>query len=560
MAAAAAILFLATTLYQSRVNRLDRLQRSQEELHRAQSMFEDHLERAKDFPERLSQYELRLRSSGAKFSTAEELKRLDVMQRDIEDSRERRELVGTQVLEILRHAEHLDSGISDAADRLRSRIYLERWRAAKSTHDESTANFLANLVRAHDVQGDIASVVDSQRTFSIITDPPGARVDAFVFKRHDSLVSDGRPRQVAVPIHGLVKGNEAGSELLRVKRAAFPLQAEDLVLKVARLGSRDLDSVIHEKLWERRRRAEAGGTWARIWRNGRILDFLLPKGSVLRPTASPCFHGKESFVGITPIADVKIKGGAVLLMIRAEGHEPMRIFVGESTDTKVTATLDLLGRFPPSFTRNRHGSEKEMVVMDREVNIAEFMEFCADEGSDRFRPQIAAGWQRNEEGEFVLPTTVSEDTPVHGITWKAAWAYARWRTRRDRPEGEKWKYILPDWRRWNGYNVAAVSRSYAWGQHFRTDFTKSCFSSEVPILEPALRYPVDETVTGLLDVAGSVSEFCDGWFWKEKEQRPAVGGCWAYGDPAQFKANYVYGIPSNFASALIGFRLAVKEE
>jgi DNA-directed RNA polymerase specialized sigma24 family protein len=48
--------------------------------------------------------------------------------------------------------------------------------------------------------------------------------------------------------------------------------------------------------------------------------------------------------------------------------------------------------------------------------------------------------------------------------------------------------------------------------------------------EPVLGIPVDESVFGVFDTAGSAAEWCLDWYEQPAERRHYAGGAWAYSD------------------------------
>jgi len=53
---------------------------------------------------------------------------------------------------------------------------------------------------------------------------------------------------------------------------------------------------------------------------------------------------------------------------------------------------------------------------------------------------------------------------------------------------------------------------------------------------------------------------CSGWFWEEREERPACGGSWVYAEPVRFELKYIAGIETYRRREFIGFRLAIETD
>jgi formylglycine-generating enzyme required for sulfatase activity len=72
--------------------------------------------------------------------------------------------------------------------------------------------------------------------------------------------------------------------------------------------------------------------------------------------------------------------------------------------------------------------------------------------------------------------------------------------------------------------------------------------------EPILRYPIDESVHGVYDMAGGAREWLDGWFDEPKGLRTIAGGSWANAKPDRFTF-WGEGLLPDIASGVLGFRL-----
>ncbi len=546
----------ATTLQllAERRDRIDREAQARAELAGAVRLLDEYLRETDDLPRRIQEFEWRKAEIHREVNAPEEVAAFDREQRRLELAQTSSERIFTQVMEILRRVEDLDPEL-EGPERLRARLYLDRWRVARARRDQVMVDFLAARVREHDPDGDLAAAVRPRRKINLTTDPPGARVDAFVFRRHDDLVEDGQPRLVPIPFRGSA-GPEPGRLALRVRWSAAPLEPEDLVLALdgaeVREGAAELDRLT--------RRSESGPERPLdllVWRDGETLELEAPADLLVRATAAPLFHGAASFVGRTPLVDHEVEGDELLLLVRAEGHEPERITV---VGPERPIDLELIPReeIPRPFVRAWSYYGESMIVMDRELNCGEYLEFLSARTAldPLLVPQLPGPWPIDDDGRVALPEGIGPEVPVHGVSFAAAEAYAAWRSERARAAGRSWTFRLPEWRSWQVVVKSdGRSRRFPWGDHFRPHYAKSCFATERPCLEPGLRYPIDETTTGLYDTAGGVSELCRGWFWEERAQRPVHGGSWQHAEPARFELTYAWGLESREALGHVGFRL-----
>ena len=102
-----------------------------------------------------------------------------------------------------------------------------------------------------------------------------------------------------------------------------------------------------------------------------------------------------------------------------------------------------------------------------------------------------------------------------------------------------------------------MGRLFPWGDEFWPEWVSSCFAQPVPQPEPVESYPIDESAFGILDLAGSVSEWSDTWADQRKVARLLAGGSWAAGDRTSFRAFSRETASPDFSDGRTGFRLAL---
>lgn len=591
-----------------RVEQSRREQRSREAsavklLEDANREFEACLTQEQDLPGRVAEFERLLRELNTVPFDPQETERLDRLQGEIESTQTIRERAFTQIMERLRLAESLDPKLAPRVDLLRARVYLEQWGKARHEGDLVMAEFFAERVRGLDVGEDIALAVDPRRQLRVTSTPAGARVDAFTFQRLDHIVQPGEPRQVAIPLRGVPEGRLPGIKALKVRHAPAPLAPEDLILELdgvpiegstyTRHGDRPPTQVVawngepirdvgelEDRLdaagghptegrltlasgehvpfdgtssWvalSPREIAELGGRSARVWRDGRLFEVPLVGGTRLRPTVSPLYHGDTSHVGTTPIETVSVDAGDLMLLVRAEGCEPVRLFA-PLHQSEYHVELIPRGALPDAFVKVYYGSNT-FLMMDRELVVSEYVEYLEDQKGAR----LPHAWSRDPRGRIRVPPRVRLDDPMTSVSHQEATRYAQWRTEAARREGHPWTFTLPTDGAWQFVISAGQNqRTYPWGNHFRSHYAKSCFSRDRPRPEPVLRFPVDETLLGLHDVAGSASELCDSWFWPERGQRAVQGGSWVHANPDHFRFRFLWGAEENTPIEFVGFRL-----
>ncbi len=575
---------------------------------------------AERLPETVLEYEKVRRQFFASPPRAELRDRFEELEERVEIMESQLELVSLEVLETLRAAEEMDGDVP-GADALRARLFFQRWRLAGGRSDDRMKGFFARrVVELDGAGGPWGRMVRPRIPVALDVDPPGARVDAFVLRRLREVSGSRDRRIVAVPWRGLPEGVEAGALALRVMRPQGDVKPEDLVIALdgtpvegavfilhsrsvgvphpARLRKIDgvpvtevgraedalADGVAHAcfvefegrtmtvelgradvDLGNAREFLVAEGGDVTLWRDGRRLRRRLKPGAVLRPTRSPLLHGPESYLGMAPIEGVSVPGDSLLLLIRADGHLPMRIVLdAKSMPRSLPAIrLDRTDALPEAFVSVFTTGYRRLRIMDREVTVGDYMEFLEAETAaagvplkERL-PRPAGDWL-GADGRPAQPEGVRSDQPIVHVTWKQATSYAAWRTRQARRRGRPWRFALPtstDWRTATGW--ALPRWRFPWGGGFRPTFCKSCFARKTPRIEPVLRFPVDETVRGLLDTSGGVSEFASSWFWEEKLQRAVHGGSWAHAEPQGFESRWTWGLGESDAYEFVGFRLVL---
>ncbi|HEX8558011.1 MAG TPA: SUMF1/EgtB/PvdO family nonheme iron enzyme [Pyrinomonadaceae bacterium] len=143
-----------------------------------------------------------------------------------------------------------------------------------------------------------------------------------------------------------------------------------------------------------------------------------------------------------------------------------------------------------------------------EVTNAQYKKFCEETGREL---PLNPWWTRQSLGtEDYL--NAFPDSPVIGVSWEDAAAYARWAGKR-LPTEEEWEKAA-SWGR-----GARAKRRWPWGDAFEQGRANVGTAKPVPVAG----FAAGASAYGVLNMAGNVSE------WVESEYRPYEGG--RGGDP-----------------------------
>ena len=147
--------------------------------------------------------------------------------------------------------------------------------------------------------------------------------------------------------------------------------------------------------------------------------------------------------------------------------------------------------------------------------------------------------------------------PVLGVSWNDARAYCKWMTLENKNKG--WEFRLPEDWEWEKAARGVDGRYFPWGNYFDYKFCSMVYSKEKKRDGPdeAGSFTMDETVYGIKDMAGNVSEWCGTFFDQEQNMRVTRGSAWSYADENFARcAGRIGHTPSDVADYR-GFRVVV---
>jgi len=178
-----------------------------------------------------------------------------------------------------------------------------------------------------------------------------------------------------------------------------------------------------------------------------------------------------------------------------------------------------------------------------EVTVAQYRRFCQATG--RQMPEAPSwGWQ--------------DDHPIVNVTWDDATAYAAWAGKR-----------LPTEAEWEKAARGTDGRQYPWGNEWDTGRYANRVNSDS--IQPVGSYPSGASPYGVLDMAGSVDEWCADWFdgsyYRSAPARSPTGppsggyrvlrgGSWDNDLPTYFRCAFRHSYFPGYRSSFNGIRCA----
>ena len=147
--------------------------------------------------------------------------------------------------------------------------------------------------------------------------------------------------------------------------------------------------------------------------------------------------------------------------------------------------------------------------------------------------------------------------PILGISWNDARAFCKWMTHRYKNKG--WVFRLPEEREWEKAARGADGRYFPWGNHFDFTFCSMANSKEKKRNGPDSvgSFRPDESIYGVMDMAGNVSEWCNTFYDQKNNIRINRGAAWSYAEPDYARCAARNGHSPSDVADYRGFRMVV---
>ena len=194
-----------------------------------------------------------------------------------------------------------------------------------------------------------------------------------------------------------------------------------------------------------------------------------------------------------------------------------------------------MGTDDPNAPNDQHPTRKVNVdafyIDKHEVTNAQFQEFILADGYNKREYWTKEGWNFVQKDRFLyvdiarvkyrieIPlgfdkndVSTEPDHPVIGVSWYEAAAYAKWADKR-----------LPTEAEWEKAARGTDARLYPWGNVF--DFSKLNYFPHHEKLMSVGSFPTGGSPYGVLDMAGSVAEWCADNLLGDKT-KVVRGGSW----------------------------------
>lgn len=185
-----------------------------------------------------------------------------------------------------------------------------------------------------------------------------------------------------------------------------------------------------------------------------------------------------------------------------------------------------------------------------------------------------ATWGLDANASWENPKFAQTDChPVVGVSWQDAKAFCKWLTDNDRDDGwigKDQEYRLPTDAEWSiavglpqesgntpAEKAAKAGEFYPWGAKWPPpkeagNYDPSLVVDSHDYTSPVWKFPANRF--GLYDMSGNVWQWCEDWYYEDKQDRVMRGGSWDVVNPEFLLSSARCGGDPDLRSSVIGFR------
>jgi len=255
-----------------------------------------------------------------------------------------------------------------------------------------------------------------------------------------------------------------------------------------------------------------------------------------------------------------------------KSYEPIKLYKPEDVPegfAYVPGGECLIGGDPQAMHSAERATEHvaSFLISEQEVTAGDYLRFInyletrLPGSAEKYLPRKSAtsGFYWKKEGASYR-SNFPLNWPALGVSWNDARAYCKWLTLEHQDKG--WDFRLPEDWEWEKASRGVDGRYFPWGNYFDYRFCSMLYSKEKKRDGPdeAGAFAMDETVYGVKDMAGNVSEWCASFFDQQQNMRVTRGSAWSYADEDFARCTTRTGHTPSDVADYRGFRVVLNPQ
>lgn len=440
---------------------------------------------------------------------------------EVEDQKTESELI-SNYLKILSY-----DGANEEARKSLTQLYYEKYLAGEMNQDEKAMAYYKALVLTFD-DGQYGALLEKPGSLTVTAQPVP---DAFYLFR---FLEGTDRRMIPVPFSSDVFQNSP-----KEPEASFD-SGIDPKFDLQNAVFNSLDQVLAFKDFNRLHQIDnillPAGSYLLVLKKNGFLEARLPvmvyRGETKKISNVKLFRKEE-----VPEGFVYIPRGEFVM----------------GGDAKALNALDRSVPEIPGYFIAQHETTAEEYLQ-----FINYLESRIPGSAQKYLPRksVSSGFYWNKKGKH-YQNAFPDKWPILGVSWNDARAYCQYMTRRHKKQG--WSFRLPEEWEWEKAARGVDGRYFPWGNYFDYKFCMMAQSKKGTISgpEPVGSFPLDESVYGVKDIAGNVSEWCNTLYDKKKNIRINRGAAWSYVEENYARCAYRNGHGPSDVADFRGFRMVV---